>query len=744
MKETYMKLMRTLPVSMILVLIGVLTFSVSVWPARSEPKTWIVDDDGSADFHTIQEAIGAASSGDIILVYNGTYYGSVAVGSFTLMGQSRAGTFIDGNGTAGPVVSLSTRATVSGFTIRNGDYGIEASSNSVLLTYTGNVIDNNNVVDNRYGGIHLHSVGGNDIANNLIANNSLFGVHLDTAGNNTVINNTVVGNGQGIDFYGFCNDNILRSNNLTDNRYNFGIILRGETDAFLFPPTTNLVNNVDTSNTVDGKPIYYLVNQSGVRVPSDAGCILLNYCSNITIEGCSLTGNLQGISLFSTNNALITNNSIADNAYGIHAIGLSSNNTIVGNNLKDNSNGIYLDGGSSLTTMRNNSITGGYMNFGIYPEVPKLFRTQDLLNDIDSSNTVDGKPIIYWSDQHDRQVPINAGYVVLLNSTNVLIEGLNLRNNVQSVLVLASNNTVIANSSIANSVYGIDVRGFRWQYNSSQSPIDYISFNTTVRGNVLTDNGVGIRFNDYAGTISDNIIRRNPLGVHLRDAYGSTVSGNIVVASELVAEGIYAHGIFDDPEPIWDRSQELFAFETGGIVAGGILNSIQNNTIMNSFVGISLYDSFSTTSSRFSTVFHNNLINNTHQAMASPYDGNYWDAAYPSGGNYWSDYNGTDLRRGPYQNQTGSDGIGDEHYEIISAYDVSDRYPLMNPYIFGDLNHDAKVNVLDIAVVARAFGCKPGDSYWNPVADMDLNEVVNIVDISKVAREFGKEWRGYT
>ena len=52
---------------------------------------------------------------------------------------------------------------------------------------------------------------------------------------------------------------------------------------------------------------------------------------------------------------------------------------------------------------------------------------------------------------------------------------------------------------------------------------------------------------------------------------------------------------------------------------------------------------------------------------------NVWDDGYPSGGNYWSSYNGTDVLRGTYQNETGSDGIGDMPYG-------QDRYPLMNPW----------------------------------------------------------------
>jgi hypothetical protein len=53
---------------------------------------------------------------------------------------------------------------------------------------------------------------------------------------------------------------------------------------------------------------------------------------------------------------------------------------------------------------------------------------------------------------------------------------------------------------------------------------------------------------------------------------------------------------------------------------------------------------------------------------------NAWDDGYPSGGNCWSDYNGSDVYCGVYQNVTGSDGIGDAPYTIDSSN--IDHYPL--------------------------------------------------------------------
>lgn len=50
---------------------------------------------------------------------------------------------------------------------------------------------------------------------------------------------------------------------------------------------------------------------------------------------------------------------------------------------------------------------------------------------------------------------------------------------------------------------------------------------------------------------------------------------------------------------------------------------------------------------------------------------------------------------------------------------------------------DGKVDMRDIAVIARCFGSKPGDSNWNPNADINGDGRVDMRDIALVARNFG-------
>jgi hypothetical protein len=72
-------------------------------------------------------------------------------------------------------------------------------------------------------------------------------------------------------------------------------------------------------------------------------------------------------------------------------------------------------------------------------------------------------------------------------------------------------------------------------------------------------------------------------------------------------------------------------------------------------------------------------------------------------------------------------GIGD-----ILTYGV--RIELVLP----DINHDRIVNIIDVAIAARAFGSKPGDDRWNADADIQEDGIVDIIDLSIIVRSYGK------
>jgi len=56
--------------------------------------------------------------------------------------------------------------------------------------------------------------------------------------------------------------------------------------------------------------------------------------------------------------------------------------------------------------------------------------------------------------------------------------------------------------------------------------------------------------------------------------------------------------------------------------------------------------------------------------------------------------------------------------------------------LIGDLNGDGKVDMRDIAIVAKAFNTIPGDQNWNPIADLNGDGRVDMKDIAIVAKAY--------
>jgi len=76
-------------------------------------------------------------------------------------------------------------------------------------------------------------------------------------------------------------------------------------------------------------------------------------------------------------------------------------------------------------------------------------------------------------------------------------------------------------------------------------------------------------------------------------------------------------------------------------------------------------------------------------------------------------------------------------YEEAKAVN-STKFEALQRTLSGDINGDGIINIIDIYIVARAFGSYPGHPRWDPRADLDGDELVNIIDLFNVAKDFGK------
>jgi hypothetical protein len=68
-----------------------------------------------------------------------------------------------------------------------------------------------------------------------------------------------------------------------------------------------------------------------------------------------------------------------------------------------------------------------------------------------------------------------------------------------------------------------------------------------------------------------------------------------------------------------------------------------------------------------------------------------------------------------------------------------DRFLILSLFT-PDLTGDKKVDMKDIALVCRAFGSYPGESRWNPIADINKDGKIDMKDIAAVARHFGEQY----
>jgi parallel beta-helix repeat protein len=241
----------------------------------------------------------------------------------------------------GIYLNSSLSNSLSNNDVRQNLYGIflSASSNNTILGC--------NITENDYSGVWFRCSSNNDITENRITENGQDGIWLSCSSDNNRVSGNIVGaNVYGIRIDDYSN-NMLRNNELTDNKCNLSVF------GSLLP---EFIQDIDDSNTVNGKPVYYWVNRQDAAVPLDAGYVALVNCSGITVQNLDLNNNGQGLLLASTAESSITQNSITANIHGIYMCG-SANNTVAGNNITRNlANGIYLYHSQNNTFFHNNFI----------------------------------------------------------------------------------------------------------------------------------------------------------------------------------------------------------------------------------------------------------------------------------------------------------------------------------------------------------------------------------------------------
>jgi parallel beta-helix repeat protein len=410
--------------------------------------------------------------------------------------------------------------------------------------------------------------------------------------------------------------------------------------------TANNGLEVDHVNNVVIRNLTITGFETGIYVGDNSG---------IAIKDCNITSchGQPAVRFWNSSGCNMTRNRVTGNANGGVDVWRGTGNEVLGNFIADNQGvGLFLSESSTIN-LRNNAFLNNTLNLTGISEN----------ENIDASNTVDGKPVCYWRFIQNAAVPTDAGLVFLYNCKNITVQNLTLTHNQAAITLFQTEGCTIAQNNLSNNDYAVTAM---W------------SSNNFIEGNNITNNlkgGVKITnsSNDY--TITHNMFAGNQgHGVYGYDSNLNTVNNNTFTGN--IWFGVEFHNGQNNVITDNDFSANGAGIQDGG---GGIDligctgNMVEGNLFQkNDGFGIRI------SASPNSTFYHNNFIDNKVTSglqVSNPwFDGAESDAWDNGKEGNWSDY----TTRYPYAKEIDSTGIGNTAFYINDGN--IDHYPLTVPF----------------------------------------------------------------
>ena len=303
---------------------------VTVGSSISEPedvlssKIWYVDDDGGADYTSIQAAIDNASDGDTVFVYSGMYYEIVhVVKEISLIGEDRDSTIINAQWQDTPVRIWSSNVTVEGFTVQNSivdwyssginiygahvqvtDCIVKSNDCGFRVTKTDDVLIENCTIYDNFG----HSIYNINSSNVTI---QYCEIYQNGCEEESVSGGIQISSDAGCDPLAnvFIHHNLIYENDIdaitvggyTDVYIEYNHIFNNDKDGvLLWPSEVYIRHNVISGNSWNG-------------TSWDAGILLLDCIDLVTIEHNHFEGNRLGLYMLRSSGNVIRNNNFIEN-----------------------------------------------------------------------------------------------------------------------------------------------------------------------------------------------------------------------------------------------------------------------------------------------------------------------------------------------------------------------------------------------------------------------------------------------
>lgn len=385
-------------------------------------------------------------------------------------------------------------------------------------------------------------------------------------------------------------------------------------------------HDIPTNNSANSRPIYYLKNLIGGTFSEPVvGSLILANCSGLTVQNLVISDIEHAWEPWWFAGGL--------ECYFTHDV------DIVSSNFQNCSQSVLVFRSESLT-IRDctflDSSTAMYLSESQFVTVEACEITHtDPAQGLGITVSECNNTSVLWTNISNCGLGVGAG-----NSIGVDIENCTMTISGQSAISSGSYEGVMADLRVVNCT----ISGAIWGGLETMFTDGVMLLNSTITG-------CGRAIESYAST--NLTIQNNSLVGNTESGPFFWASSNILISGNDIL-GNTMRGIF---------------------ISGGTNTSITLNTIASSEYGAYCEFSFDT------HVYHNDFIENIISAYTYDGTGNVWDDGYPSGGNYWSDYLGVDEYNGPSQDILGGDGIGDTPQSIPGDALLSDRYPLMAPFV---------------------------------------------------------------
>jgi len=550
-----------------------------------------------ADYPTIKNAVNAAHPRDTIIVSEGTYAeGEILVTKPGLSFVANGTVVVDGLYQGWVFYVTADNVTIEGFTVQNSNPGhpyagicldhaedctvvnntvkcntfgifLFASSNNTVarnkatlndldgisLHYSDmNTIINNTATQNDFDGIYLGASDNNTLRENTVTDNKYTGVDITDSITNNLTGNIVIRNRSGITL-GRYGGNILRDNNMTDNKYNFAVFGWNLSD---------FINDINPSNLVDGKRVYYLVNQDDITIDTstfpDVGYVGVINSTTVTVRNVTVTNNWQGVVFAYTTNSTVENVNVTNNNYGV-LLYESNSNTISRNIATKNCCGIFLRNsngnllsenaltnngeGAELSNSNNNLL----VNNTATKNVSGIFLDGANNNILSENEVADNRGGILWW----------GGFVVLNSHKNRFYENTLTSNDYGMYVLVSDGNAVYHNNFINNTNQVYNHASINMWNNDHPEGGNYWSnyhgsdLYSGIHQNITGGDGLG----DTPFIIDENIQDCYPLMAPWRPLLGD-VNGDGTVNIQDIVQAAIAYGSRQG-DPNWNPFADL-------------------------------------------------------------------------------------------------------------------------------------------------------------------------------------------